>query len=110
MKGNNFHWVEMHKVIEAGGANSAQVAQRLERHPEVRVRVLRLLDVLENTSGDIRRADEAERRAIDELRAMGQEVLQGWGRALAQKEGEMLEASGGVVRQVKKTPLVQHVR
>lgn len=100
----------MHKVIEAGGANSAQVAQRLERHPEVRARVLRLLDVLENTSGDIRRADEAERRAIDELRAMGQEVLQGWGRALAQKEGEMLEASGGVVRQVKKTPLVQHVR
>lgn len=100
----------MHKVIEAGGANSAQVAQRLERHPEVRARVLRLLDVLENTSGDIRRADEAERRAIDELRAMGQEVLQGWGRALAQKEGEMLEASGCVVRQVKKTPLVQHVR
>jgi hypothetical protein len=100
----------MHKVIEAGGGNSEQVAQRLERHPEVRTRVLRLLDVLENTSGDIRRADEAERRAIDELRAMGQEVLQGWGRALAQKEGEMLEASGGVVRQVKKTPLVQHVR
>lgn len=92
----------MHKVIEAGGANSEQVAQRLERHPEVRARVLRLLDVLENTSGDIRRADEAERRAIDELRAMGQEVLQGWGVRLAQKEGEMLEASGGVVRQVKK--------
>lgn len=75
----------MHKVIEVGGENSAQVAQRLERHPEVRARVLRLLDVLENTSGDIRRADEAERRAINELRAMGQEVLQGWGRALAQK-------------------------
>jgi len=100
----------MHKVIEAGGANSAQVAQRLERHPQVRARVLRLLDVLENTSGEIRRADEAERRAIDELRAMGQEVLQGWAGALAQKEGEMLQAGGGVVRQVKKSPLVQHVR
>ena len=83
-------------------ANVEQVAQRLERHPEVMARVLRLLDVMENTDGDVRRADEAERRAIDELRAMGQEVLQGWGTHLAQKEGQTLQASGGVVRQGKK--------
>lgn len=92
----------MHKVKEKNAANSAQVAQRLERHPEVMARVQRLLDVMENTNGDVRRADEAERRAIDELRAMGQEVLQGWGTNLAQKEGQTLQASGGVVRQGKK--------
>ena len=91
--------------------NSMQVAQRLARHPEVMTRMLRLLDVMENTDGDVRRADEAERRAIDELRAMGQEVLQGWGAHLAQKESQTLQANGGVVRQgKKKTPLVQHLR
>lgn len=100
----------MHDVKEKSAANAAQVAQRLERHPEVMVRVQRLLDVMENTAGDVRRADEAERRAIDELRAMGQEVLQGWGSNLAQKESQTLQASGGVVRQGKKTPLVQHIR
>ena len=72
-------------------------------------RVQRLLDVMENTDGDVRRADAAERRTIDELRAMGQEVLQSWGANLAQKEAQMLQASGGVVRQEKKTPLVQYV-
>lgn len=91
----------MHKEIEESG-NALEVAQRLERHPEVKVRVARLPDVLENTSGDILRADEAERRAIEELRAMGQEVLHGWGNALAAKECEKLETGGGVVRQVKK--------
>lgn len=100
----------MDNVKEKNVANSAQVAQRLQRHPQVMARVQRLLDVMENTAGDVRRADEAERRCIDELRAMGQEVLQGWGTNLAQKESQALQASGGVVRQGKKTPLVQHVR
>lgn len=95
----------MHNVNEKNAANSAQVAQRLERHPEVMARVQRLLDVMENTGGDVRRADEAERRAIDELRAMGQEVLQGWGTNLAQKEAQTLQASGGAVRQGKKNSI-----
>lgn len=92
----------MDKIKAKDAAKSEQVAQRLERHPEVMARVLRLLDVMENTQGDVRRADDAERRAIDELRAMGQEVLQGWGMHLAQKEAQALQASGGVVRQGKK--------
>ena len=92
----------MQSIKEKNEANSAQVAQRLERHPEVMARMQRLLDVMENTDGDVRRADEAERRAIDELCAMGQEALQGWGINLAQKEAQTLQASGGVVRQGKK--------
>jgi hypothetical protein len=40
----------------------------------------RMLDVVENASGDLRRADDAERRAIEELRQMGLEVMQDWGR------------------------------
>ncbi len=99
----------MHKINEKHAANSEQMAQRLERHPVMMARVQRLLDVMENTDGDVRRADAAERRTIDELRAMGQEVLQSWGANLAQKEAQMLQASGGVVRQEKKTPLVQYV-
>lgn len=39
------------------------VAERLERHPEVKARVEGLLNLLENSEGDVTRADEAERRA-----------------------------------------------
>lgn len=63
---------------EVGRASGEALVKRLERHPGMKTRIERVLDVLENTSGDLIRADEAERRAIDELRAMGQELLQGW--------------------------------
>jgi len=86
------------------------VAQRLERYPIVKARITKLLDLIENTDGDVRRADDAERRAIDELRAMGQELLQGWGQRLADEQAQRLGQDMTVVRQVKKTSLAQHVR
>lgn len=95
---------------EVTRASGEALGKRLERHPEMKARIERVLDVLENTSGDLIRADEAERRAIDELRAMGQELLQGWAKGQAQKEAQRLETDDRVVRQVKKTSLVQHLR
>lgn len=92
------------------GEKGETVAERLERHPELKARMERLLDVVENAAGDVRRADEAERRAIEELRQMGQEVMQGWGRKASSKEAQEMERTGGVVRHVKKTPLDVHVR
>jgi hypothetical protein len=77
-------------------------AKRVERHPVLKARMMRILDVVENASGDVRRAADAERRAIDELRMMGQEVLQGWGQGLAEQEARNWETGGSVIRQAKK--------
>jgi hypothetical protein len=52
--------------------------QRIKRHPLLRARVESLLGVVEDTGGDLEKADEAERRVIDELRQMGNEVLTEW--------------------------------
>jgi hypothetical protein len=98
--------IEIESAVPSGEA----LARRLERHPAMKARFARVLDVLENVSGDLQRADDAERRAIDELRAMGQELLQGWAHGRTEKEAGRLEADGGVVRQSKKTLLVQHIR
>ena len=87
-----------------------ELASRLDRHPELHARLERLLDLVENTGGDLKRADEAERRAIEELRVMGQEILRGWAQRRADEESQVLEKTGGFVRQVKKTPLAQHLR
>jgi hypothetical protein len=95
---------------EAGVEQGEDVARRLERHPIIKARITKLLDVIENAGGDLRRADDAERRAIDELRAMGQEVLHDWGQRLADEEAQRLAEDGTVVRQVKKTPVAQHLR
>ena len=58
--------------------------------------------LVENVSGEIRRADDAESRAIEMLRQMGQQVLQGWGERQAEKEADALEAAHKVIRQGKK--------
>ena len=52
--------------------------ERLNRHPHLRARMESLLAVVEDTAGDCAKADAAERRVIDELRQMGNDVLTAW--------------------------------
>ena len=42
--------------------------------------------MIENAGGDVEKAAEAERRIIEELRQMGNEVLHGWARRQQQKK------------------------
>lgn len=95
--------------IETGNSDD-KLFRRLERHPAVKARVARMLDLIENTGGELKRADDAERQAIEELRRMGQELLGEWGQGRADQEAQQMETSRQVVRQVKKTALVQHLR
>ena len=100
----------MEAETEGNDSSGAELARRLERHPVMKARMNRLLDMVENAGGDLKRADDAEQRAIDELRAMGQELLQAWGQRLAAEEAAALVRRGDVVHQVKKTALAQHLR
>jgi hypothetical protein len=100
----------MDRLEERQESDKEALIRRLERHPEVKARGLRLLDRVENTGGDLKRADEAEQRAIEELRALGQELLRGWAEERVSDEVAILAAQDGVVQQVKKTPLAQHFR
>ena len=52
--------------------------ERLNRHPHLRARMESLLAVVEDAAGDCAKADAAERRVIDELRQMGNDVLTAW--------------------------------
>jgi hypothetical protein len=90
---------------ESMSVDAANVMKRIDGHPVLKARILRILDVVENTGGELKRADEAEQRAIDELRALGQELLQDWGQRLADNEASQLKQNGGVVHQAKKTAL-----
>jgi hypothetical protein len=63
----------------------AVLLQRVNRHPLLRARFESLLGVVEDAGGDLEKADAAERRVIEELRQMGNEVLTEWARGGVEK-------------------------
>ena len=68
---------------------------RLNQHPQLRGRVERLVDLVEDAGDDLRKADEAERRVIDEVRGLGRELLGDWADGQgAKRAGELGRAVG----------------
>lgn len=57
---------------------SVDIAERLERYPELQAGVEEYLDVVENCNGDVAKADEAEARLVELMRRMGRDALQAW--------------------------------
>jgi hypothetical protein len=66
--------------------------ERLNAHPHLRERVDQILAIVEDAQGDIDKADEAERRVIEQLRKLGQEVLQDWAVGKEEQKVEQLQA------------------
>lgn len=58
--------------------NDQQLVGRLNQHPKLRHRMEALLNVVENTAGDCKKADDAEEYVINELRKMGNDALHCW--------------------------------
>ena len=52
--------------------------ERLEAHPTLKARFESILDLAENSNGDVIRADDAEQTAINEVRKLGHEILPDW--------------------------------
>ena len=80
--------------------------ERLKEYPELKAKIEAMLAIIENAGGDVEKAAEAERRIIEELRQMGNEVLHGWARRQQQKKEEEYNAKPGVNRKEKKALLV----
>jgi hypothetical protein len=81
--------------------------ERLKEYPELKTKIENLLTIIENAGGDIEKAAEAERRIIEEMRQMGNEVLHGWARRQQEKKEKEYNAKPGVNRKEKK-PLLVH--
>lgn len=60
-------------------SNTTDFMKRLEKHPDLLKRFEQLLCVVENSTGELQKASEAEMRVIEELREMGNEALTAWG-------------------------------
>jgi len=76
--------------------------ERLEKHPELKERFEMILDIVENAAGDVEKADEAERRAIEAVRQLGNEIVQGWAQRQHQKKEDECDQNGALSRKEKK--------
>lgn len=65
--------------------------ERLLAHPHLRKRFHEILNIAEDAEGKIDKADEAEERVIEELRKLGQEVLQNWAVGKEKQKVEQLK-------------------
>ena len=66
--------------------------ERLKAHPQLRDRIYQILSIAEDPEGKIDKADEAEQRVIDELRRLGQEVLEDWAVGKEKQKVEQLKS------------------
>jgi hypothetical protein len=55
-----------------------EILARIKSHPGLRERIKAILDIAENTSGELITADQAEGKAIEEVKKLGQELLKEW--------------------------------
>ena len=76
------------------GEDDLKLVSRLKRHPKLLARMGSLLAVVEDASGDIKKAAEAEMRVIEEMRQMGHEALSSWARDQSEKASEGVRVQG----------------
>jgi DNA-binding sugar fermentation-stimulating protein len=76
--------------------------KKLDDHPRLKKRFNEILQIAENTSGELITADEAETKAIEEIQKLGQEIMQEWAENQHRKQIKTFEKENKTRRHVKK--------
>lgn len=77
-------------MTESPTLSDEAILKGLNANPQIKRRIASLLAAVEDAGGDLKEADAAERRLIEEIRRMGQEAMQGWAdRQIAASEKEV---------------------
>jgi hypothetical protein len=82
--------------------DDARILELLHKHPQLRGRIAGMLELVEDAGDELRNADEAEDRVIEEVRQLGAELLEGWAEGQVEKRAQELEQTPGVWREGKK--------
>jgi hypothetical protein len=85
------------------------ILQGLNANSQIRNRIASLLAVAQDASGDLKLADAAEMRLIEEIRCMGQEAMQAWADKQVQECEQEVRLSGQWHCDGKKNQLAHHL-
>lgn len=82
--------------------SDAEFIRRLGAHPDLRRRMESLLLSVEDETGELKTADAAEMRVIQEMRQTGKVALQSWAERQADRTSQEIKQTAGVWREGKK--------
>lgn len=85
-----------------GLLSDEELVKRLSRYPELRSRMESLLLAVEDEAGELKKADDAEMRVIEEMRRTGKVALQAWAERQIDKTSQETKQVGKVWREGKK--------
>lgn len=85
--------------------DDAAFFDKLKNHPRLKKRFNEILGIAENTSGELITADEAETKAIEEVRKLGREVIQEWAESQHKQQVETVEKQHKTRRHLKKNSI-----
>lgn len=80
-----------------------RLMKKLESQPEMLEHLERVLEVVENETGEAMTADEAEEFLVLEMRRLGQTALGGWARRKETRLEAEYERQKGMVKREKKS-------
>lgn len=89
-------------MIETTTLSDEAILRGLNANPRIKSRIASMLAVVEDAVGDLKEADAAEMRLIEEIRRMGQEAMQAWANRQVEKSEQDVRQSGQVQREGKK--------
>jgi hypothetical protein len=76
--------------------------ERLQRHPDLQAEFESLLLVVENSEGDVVKADQAEELVAQRLQLLGQQAIQSWANRKNQKLQAESDSRSDLTRKEKK--------
>ena len=89
-------------MMETTTLSDEEILRGLNANPQIKSRIASMLAVVEDAGGDLKDADAAEMRLIEEIRRMGQEALQAWAERQVQETEQECRQAGQVHREGKK--------
>jgi hypothetical protein len=78
------------KGVTVSKVEMLELFAKLEKHPHIANRIKELFNIVDNTSGKLDRADDAEEYLIVEIQKISNELLQTW--AVTQEEKKAKES------------------
>jgi hypothetical protein len=91
------------KNVKPPSLNPQDFLDRLQRHPDLQAEFEAILDIADNSVGDVVKADEVEERVSRELQLLGQRVIQSWASRKHQKLQDESDARSDLTRKEKKS-------
>ena len=88
--------------METNKVSDEDILRGLREHPQIRSRIAALLAVVNDAAGDLKRADDAEDRLLQEIRGLGREAMQTWAQEQVHQTEEDVHRTGRAHREGKK--------